>query len=414
MKKIYILITIMIFVFASQVFGAEINFKDIDNHWAKENIIHMVENDAVNGYVDNTFKPNNEITQIEFMKIIMKTFEIRLGDAPSFKWPDYYMYAVDNYGLAKKYNEKITRYDACEMIIKIMNLKNLETSSNKFKDLDAEHKKDVLKLVNLGIINGYEDKTFRGNNTISRAESVTIALRSKKAFEKVCGNTKYALDKNNSNLGFDAIVGSDMWRTRFEIKDNKLYFQDKGAYGVFDDKALDSKYVEDKKIINIAKALASQNGYVAIKYMPSTYFFNQLVVSYSLNSSQPESGIEYFYFVYYEDKLFDLGRDSLIPEFAEANNCYLQIIPHKMWKDFYEYKNGNIIDEEIKKKFKSVLDIEFGKESNEILETICTYHEKEGLGLLEDNFVETKQFGKIKMYMYKDYLGKAKFFFEKI
>lgn len=44
--------------------------KDIEGHWAKDSIEGVVKAGYINGYPDNTFKPNNPITRAEVSKIV--------------------------------------------------------------------------------------------------------------------------------------------------------------------------------------------------------------------------------------------------------------------------------------------------------------------------------------------------------
>ena len=46
-----------------------IDFKDTSGHWAEESIKKMVANGLMNGYEDNTFKPDAPITRGEIAVI---------------------------------------------------------------------------------------------------------------------------------------------------------------------------------------------------------------------------------------------------------------------------------------------------------------------------------------------------------
>ena len=78
MKKICFLITIFLVFSLNIVCASENKFIDVGNHWAKENINRMVANSKINGYPDGTFRPNNEVTTLEFIKIILSTLNIEL------------------------------------------------------------------------------------------------------------------------------------------------------------------------------------------------------------------------------------------------------------------------------------------------------------------------------------------------
>ena len=134
MKKLYILIATLICIcFSFNVVFAEVI--DIQNHWAEENINRMIVNGNVEGYPDNTFKPNNEITKLEFLKILFNSMNINLIKNGLNEWPDYYIDTAKEYGITDNYYEKLTRYEAVEIISKLVDLKKVTASGNKFKDL---------------------------------------------------------------------------------------------------------------------------------------------------------------------------------------------------------------------------------------------------------------------------------------
>lgn len=57
------------------------SFTDIKNHWAETDIINAYLNGWVNGYDDNTFRPNERITRAEVMAIVNKILERNPADA---------------------------------------------------------------------------------------------------------------------------------------------------------------------------------------------------------------------------------------------------------------------------------------------------------------------------------------------
>ncbi len=111
---------------------AENPFTDIDDHWAKEYILIMNELGIVKGYEDGTFKPENKITRAEFATMISRFEKVQkvAMDTNFYDVPeDHWAYDTINYA----------RY--------------------------------------MGWISGYEDGSFKPNNSITRAEAVTIINR---------------------------------------------------------------------------------------------------------------------------------------------------------------------------------------------------------------------------------------------
>jgi sugar lactone lactonase YvrE len=114
--------------------GASVDFSDIKNHWAKDYIINLVLVGLIDGYPDNTVRPENYIKREEVVKIIVKLLVNEPEKNPQIHFAD--------------------------------------------KDKIPDWVKGYLNTaVNRGIIKGYDDNTFRGSNYISRAEMTAVVLR---------------------------------------------------------------------------------------------------------------------------------------------------------------------------------------------------------------------------------------------
>lgn len=80
MKKIISLVIATAFALSSMsmnVFAADVEFSDIDGHWAEETIIKFKDKNIISGYPDGTFKPDNSVTRAEFAKIITEAFNLQ-------------------------------------------------------------------------------------------------------------------------------------------------------------------------------------------------------------------------------------------------------------------------------------------------------------------------------------------------
>lgn len=100
--SIYLAIILLVTALAPVNVGANnASFSDIDGHWAKEDIEALAEAGIVNGYVDGTFRPNNEITRSEFVKLVVDAFDLKSNDAVA---RDIYFYA-DTYTMKNGLHE---------------------------------------------------------------------------------------------------------------------------------------------------------------------------------------------------------------------------------------------------------------------------------------------------------------------
>ena len=173
------------------------------------------------GYSDGTIKPNNNITRGEFANMIYKlmcdekekvnTDVLKnLNDVKSSDWYGTSVaYVLDKkiFDTGKNFrpNENVTRGEVAEVVYNVIKFydaaKTKEYELGKhyynFTDLSGSVSDIVKQLASHGIINGYEDKTFRQNNNITRAEVTKIIFM---AFDRKnnSGQKKYSdLDKNH-------------------------------------------------------------------------------------------------------------------------------------------------------------------------------------------------------------------------
>lgn len=51
-------------------------FADTDGHWAKDVIAYLAKENIINGFEDNTFRPDNTVTRAEYAKLLCSVFKI--------------------------------------------------------------------------------------------------------------------------------------------------------------------------------------------------------------------------------------------------------------------------------------------------------------------------------------------------
>lgn len=165
-------------------------FSDIDkNHWAYISIDALAKNMILNGYLDGTFKPENNITRAEFAKIIVSatdTFDYlstsAFRDVSTDDW--YYSYVSSAYklGYITGYpdgsfhpDDKISRADICTIVNRVLNAS--PTGNIKFTDdskIPEYAKNAVYALASKKIINGFSDGSFAPTAFATRAQTAKI------------------------------------------------------------------------------------------------------------------------------------------------------------------------------------------------------------------------------------------------
>ncbi len=107
------------------------SFSDLhQNHQNYNAIIHLKNNEVIEGYADGTFKPEKQVNRVEFLKIIMEGSKIRLDELYPTPFPD-----VNHISWYAPY---------------------------------------VKKAYKEGWINGYPDGTFKPTQTINKVEALKI------------------------------------------------------------------------------------------------------------------------------------------------------------------------------------------------------------------------------------------------
>ena len=176
----------------------ESTFRDLpSSHWAYGYVKALAEKNVINGYDDGTFRPSNNVTREEFVKMIISATgmlqagaECEFSDVPAGAW--YYEYVASAYAKeivsgmdegAFGIGTNITRQDVAVIAARIIKrLKGTvpETVESTLTDIDtvSDYATDSVKLLNgMGIINGYDDGSFMPKNTLTRAEAAAIISR---------------------------------------------------------------------------------------------------------------------------------------------------------------------------------------------------------------------------------------------
>ena len=188
LKKAWVLILVLVILASSPSFGQTV---DIENHWAKNEVEFLLSKGIVTGYVDGTFRPDKSITRAEFIRLINNVFgyedlaEISFKDVKPTDW----FYKEIQKGIAEGYingytddtikpNKPITRAEAARIIAVAYHLVNEESISAKTykdaKDIEEWALNSISILKDKNYINGYTDGTFKPKKELTRGEAAKI------------------------------------------------------------------------------------------------------------------------------------------------------------------------------------------------------------------------------------------------
>lgn len=145
-------------------------FIDTDKHWSKETVDWGTEKEIVQGYPDGTFKPDNTVTEAEFLAMLLRAYGISAEGKfshwadPYYSQAETYNYPVNGAKAIDKRNQPILRTQVAEIIA--------GTQGVNYTGRDAIH----YLLLN-GLAKGKDPSNitianYEGNTSLTRAEAV--------------------------------------------------------------------------------------------------------------------------------------------------------------------------------------------------------------------------------------------------
>lgn len=213
MKKIIALIMILSVVFTTALAHP---FSDVASHWAEAEISAAYEKGIVEGDGSGSFRPDDNISRAEFLKIataaLASRFDIQIPDVENSEhWADKYnSFATQSYlytnpelsydGVSPavmdkdSYDLPIRRWEmayildnAFSNVYGISGGTELTTSDSA--EIDAAYDQTIAlaikSLVNFEIINGDQNGNFNPSNCGTRAEAISLINRSSKVMDEI-------------------------------------------------------------------------------------------------------------------------------------------------------------------------------------------------------------------------------------
>ncbi len=204
-KKLIVLITIMLSLCTAAGAALAAEFEqnvpvDTDRHWAENDINLLKSMSVMNGY-EGSIYPDENITRGEFTALITRLFGMSMDKELSFSdvGAGHIFFesisAAAGKGIINGFDdgtfrpdEKITREQIMLIISRLSTAAPSKTTS--FKDIKKNYRylNELSKVSADGIIGGYPDGTFKPYNLTTRAEAASILLKAAKKYMPM-GNT---------------------------------------------------------------------------------------------------------------------------------------------------------------------------------------------------------------------------------
>lgn len=174
----------------------EADFDDIFGHWAEDYIEELYCRGVVNGLDDDTFGPSNNATRAEFLKMALLNAGYDVDGASGESFSDVssgdWFYEYVSFGVEEdiiegysddtfRPNNSINRAEALVITMRIAGIDEYDVDSDwdEFEDVDSDdwYAYAVETAADEGIVEGYSDGEFKPGNNITRAEVAAISVR---------------------------------------------------------------------------------------------------------------------------------------------------------------------------------------------------------------------------------------------
>lgn len=171
---------------------------DIAKHWAKEEIIALMRKDIIKGYDDGTIRPNRTLSRAEFISLLLRAIHIQPSKSDvTSTYPDAAQHWSSATVSAAELYEIIPSGDGSqllepdgvipriEMVVMLSNALrylglDLAFESNEFADTDgllSRQQTALSQATGLELIHGFDDHTFRPQESLTRAQAFAVIAR---------------------------------------------------------------------------------------------------------------------------------------------------------------------------------------------------------------------------------------------
>lgn len=166
-------------------------YSDIERHWAQDAILEMEIRGWMKGTGSTQFSPNRAVNRAETVEILVKAMGLQdqtvnsqsFRDVPKSHWAWREIEIAREYGMIQGKGNEIfapeeilTREQVAAMLDNLLPKESDTAQPNRFKDMTPSNwSYDAVSMMSdRGVINGFEDGTFRPKEKITRAQMAAM------------------------------------------------------------------------------------------------------------------------------------------------------------------------------------------------------------------------------------------------
>ncbi|WP_010278981.1 S8 family peptidase [Paenibacillus senegalensis] len=177
--------------------GSEAEFADIAGHWAEREIKQLTQEGILQGIADNQFAPDRFMTRAQAVAALVRMMDgagqqsgggkLAFNDVKPDHWAYPYISAATQRALIQGYEDGsfrpeglVTRMEMIALLSRAIPLETDEAQgSSRFPDVSSAYwgHSLLVSLHEAGVIDGYEDGSFKPDQPATRAEFVSFLVK---------------------------------------------------------------------------------------------------------------------------------------------------------------------------------------------------------------------------------------------
>ncbi|MBD3328864.1 hypothetical protein GF340_06235, partial [Candidatus Peregrinibacteria bacterium] len=166
---------------------------DINNHWSEKYIRDLYDQCVTKGYSNGTFRPDNQITRVELLKMALSAKGIEPANCydndcgtPFLDiqaWESGWVKAAYDRGIVKgngesfRPNDPVNRAEAVKIILETYGENGLSNDSSSFDDVSGWSTGYIEKAYKIRLINGTGNGKFSPEKSMTRAEASKVLAK---------------------------------------------------------------------------------------------------------------------------------------------------------------------------------------------------------------------------------------------
>lgn len=166
--------------------AAQVALKDISGHWAEATIRQSIQTGYVDGYEDQTFRPEREVSRAEFLKMVLTAVGSKTAATPaaatmpktSSNWYDTYVNQAIELGFQRKDEFRDEGMDRAMTRLEMARIAVRATDPALQKpEVTIDDRSVMYNATKKGLLQGLDAGELGPDKTTTRAQSVTIIER---------------------------------------------------------------------------------------------------------------------------------------------------------------------------------------------------------------------------------------------